>query len=258
MDQRGQEDWRGRDGVRGCTSLHAAAATRCKSRWRDTTTVSEHIVKTRPGATGLRVVVVAAVVVYREYTLRFHLPVAPRLDFFFVRQRAGLSFHPAYSFDYCFVKCDVKDSKITLSPFPELWSSLYRLLRPSSWLSLFLLSLSLSTHRRIANTATLTLSLLSLSEASSLREGSKCSLRKFKFIPGSRSLEERIKGPSMELSGSTRRYLILPRARLRKRTADMLWLRSRRELVSLASGALLFHFRRRILRKLTVAILDTE
>jgi len=156
--------------------LHAAAATRCKSRWRDTTTVSEHIVKTRPGATGLRVVVVAAVVVaavvvYRKYTLRFHLPVAPRLDFFFVRQRAGLSFHPAYSFDYCFVKCDVKDSKITFSPFLELWSSLYRLLRPSSWLSLFSLSLSLSlsTHRRIANTATLTLSLLSLSQASSSR-----------------------------------------------------------------------------------------
>lgn len=67
-------------------------------RRRDATTVSEHVVKTRPGAT--IVVVLFLVVVYRVYTLRFSCSLSLSLLFhshsldFSVRQRIGLSLYP--------------------------------------------------------------------------------------------------------------------------------------------------------------------
>lgn len=140
------------------------------------------------------------------YTLPL-LPI-PRLALF-SSDSVGLSLHRARSFDYCFVKCDVKDSKITL---PSAWLPLYRLLRPLSRFSYFLprflsramilLFLPSSIHRRT------TRRYHPISPpfwVPSSRRG-KCSLRKFKFILGSRSLEERIKGPG---HGAVRKHASL-------------------------------------------------
>lgn len=162
-------------------------------------------------------------VVYVPSVLSVSLFLIPRLArLLSVRRRVGLSLYRARSFDYCFVKCDVKDSKITL---PSAWPPLYRLLRPLSWFPLLSPSLSISRYNpslspfvcSSSNPGYLPISPLFWTPSS--RRG-KCSLRKFKFIPGSRSLEERIKGPGIEPSGSTRRYLILSVTRLR--AADML------------------------------------
>lgn len=70
-------------------------------RRRDATTVSEHVVKTRPGAT-IVVVLFLVVVVYRVYTLRFSCSLSLSLSLLFhshsldfsVRQRIGLSLYP--------------------------------------------------------------------------------------------------------------------------------------------------------------------
>lgn len=190
------------------------------------------------------------------YTGRLPLSVSLRLSLThpFSPTSASIASLGSLSFDYCFVKCDVKDSKIT----PIRVASIVLAIKPVLAHSLFsVISLSPSRRlicRRIAipslphSVFFLPLPPLSLSFVqvpSSRRD--KCSLRKFKFIPGSRSLEERIKGPSVEPPGSTRRYLIPERPPARMRGGCVV-VRSRTG--SPANGALLFHFPRRISREL--------
>jgi len=126
----------------------------------------------------------------------------------------------ARSFDYCFVKCNVKDSTITpICPaaiVPAIKAVVLALVRHCSLarsLPRFLpFSIRPFVHpssncnehppplaaRCFFPLLSLSLSFSPLLSRVSRGRRGECSLRKFKFIPGSRSLEERIKGSGRE------------------------------------------------------------